>query len=133
MIAATPEEHVRQEILRHLVQFLGFPKSYIAVEKMLHVLPDTEQMSNRRLDIICYAKHRDEGMFPLLLIECKAISLSPKELRQVIGYNHFIKASFIALVNQTEKKLGWFNPQLNNYEFINYIPEYSELIKSIVY
>lgn len=131
-VSATPEEHVRQKTLQHLVQVLNFPKSLIAVEKSLSLL-QLKESSNRRSDIICYAKYPDGEMRPLLIIECKAVPISSKEIRQVIGYNYFLKASFIALVNQTEKKLGWVNPQVNDYEFIDYIPTYSELIKSVIY
>lgn len=133
-VPATPEEYVRQEILLHLVQ-LGFPSSCIAVEKELqsmpHIASNGGRLPDRRLDILCYAKREDnEGLHPLLLIECKAVPISAKELRQVIGYNHLLKASFIALVNQTEKKLGWFDPHLSDYKFVNYFPTYAELMNS---
>lgn len=135
-VAATPEEYVRQETLQLLVQHLGFPPSYIVVEKdfasMPHQLSNNKQRPERRADIICYTK-QGEGLSPLLLIECKAVPLGSKELRQVIGYNHFLKAPFIALTNQSEKKLGWFDPLLLDYKFIDYFPTYSELINSLCY
>lgn len=134
-VAASPEEFVRQETLHHLLQHCGFPSSCIVVEKDLKSMPHLStrgKLPERRADIICYAKIKNEGLHPLLLIECKAMPLSSRELQQVIGYNHLLKASFIALVNQKEKKLGWFDPELSNYKFVNYFPTFSELLHSIV-
>lgn len=133
-VAATPEEYIRQNTLRYLVECLEFPKASIAVEKDLSALTHSlETFPNRRADILCYSKKLSGELHPLLLIECKAVKITPKELRQIIGYNHFLKASFIALINQTEKKLGWFNSQISDYNFINYIPKYPELTKSLLH
>ena len=105
------------------------------MEKQLRLLPHlalADNLPERRADILCYSVRGNENaMNPLLLIECKAITLGEKELRQLIGYNHFVKAPFIALVNQNQQKMGWFNPTVNDYQFIDYIPQYQELINSI--
>jgi sulfur carrier protein ThiS len=124
-VKALPEEIVRQSILHHLINELGFPAGGIAVEKSLRQMPlQTEKHPPlRRADIICF--HRD---LPLLLIECKAVPLNSKSVRQVIGYNWFLKAPFIALVNQTEIRFGWYNKTQNEYQFTAHIPPYSELI-----
>ena len=135
-VAATPEEQVRQAVLRDLIEHLGFPSAYIGVEKELKSIPHLSnqgiQLPERRLDILCYAKMNEE-LHPLLLIECKAISCSSKDLNQVIGYNHLVKAAFIALVNQTEKKVGWFDEKSSEYKFVNYFPTYLELKSSVSY
>ena len=52
-------------------------------------------MPNRRVDIICY---EGKSLKPLLLSECKALSYKDKEFRQLLGYNYYIQASYIALV-----------------------------------
>lgn len=132
----TPEEMIRQKTLHYLIQSLGFPSSGILVEKELKSLPhlslSEEIPAQRRADILCFTA-RGEGLHPLLLIECKAVKITSKELRQVIGYNRLVKASFIALVNQKEEKLGWFDAQILDYKFIDYFPNYHELINSLVY
>ncbi|QLH36548.1 MAG: type I restriction enzyme HsdR N-terminal domain-containing protein [Parachlamydiaceae bacterium] len=132
-VAATPEEYVRQEILQLMLQ-LGYPSSYIAVEKDLAALsyaPKTLSFPDRRADIVCYTKQPSKGLRPLLIVECKAIPLTQKEISQVIGYNYLIKAAFIALVNQKERRLGWYDPSLSDYKFIDYIPSYTQLINSL--
>ncbi len=135
-VAATPEEFVRQEMLQLLTHSLGFSPSLIAVEKDFKLIPTTENqnmLSDRRVDIICYAKLFQESLHPLLVIECKAVPISSKELRQIIGYNHILKVPFIGLVNQNEKRLGWFDSILQDYKFINYFPKFNELVKSVNY
>ena len=75
---------------------LGYPPSLIVVErKMAELTALSAAIPNRRIDILCY-----EGgtLEPLLLIECKANSFGSKELRQLLGYNFFIAAKYIALV-----------------------------------
>lgn len=136
-VAASPEEFVRQETLHHLVRHCSFPCSGIVVERDIKSMPHLSLMDRklpeRRADILCYAKLQNEGLHPLLLVECKAVPLSTNEIQQVIGYNYLLKASFIALVNQEEKKLGWFDTQLSNYKFIDYIPSFLELTNSVIY
>jgi hypothetical protein len=129
--ASTPEEVVRQQALILLNQ-LGFPKEQIVIEKELKLLPHLQgiQVPERRVDLMCYCK-REVSLHPLFLIECKAIAFTDKEMRQLIGYNHFIKAPFVGLINQNQKKLGWFNAELGDYQFIDYFPSYKELILSI--
>lgn len=130
---ATPEEHIRQKTLQMLTQSLGFPPSGIVVEKELKLLPHLPSHvipPERRADILCYA-NKEGSMYPLLLIECKAVSITYREVQQVIGYNYFVKAPFIALVNQSEQRLGWYDSGKNDYQFINYFPSYLELFNSI--
>src|SRR5690349_17670706 len=96
-IKATPEEKVRQKWLHHFVHSLGFPKELIAVEKDLKDLPQlvAKEVPDRRVDILCYGRRVDSSFFPLLLVECKEKGGTfAKE--QVIGYNAFVQAPFVA-------------------------------------
>jgi len=121
-VAATPEELVRQTWLAHL-QERGFPLSLISVEKELGAV----SAPLRRTDILCYGKG-NEGLYPLLLIECKAVRLTKKAQNQAIGYNHFIKAPFLAVANAQEIQLGWRGAE--GYQFVNHLPSYEELTKA---
>lgn len=105
-LIATPEELVRQKILLYLIEELGYPAHAIAIEKKLSELPhlQDQKVPDRRLDILCY----ESGSYrPLLLIECKGVSLQEKMLSQVMGYNAFIGAPLICLANEGEFLLGW--------------------------
>jgi hypothetical protein len=113
-IAKTPEEKVRQSWLKRMIHDLGFPKELLAVEKDLKELPHLKEMPlpNRRADILCFAKgiHPEYSLFPLLLVECKKEDGSIEEAkRQVIGYNHYVKAYFIAVANEEECHVGFYD------------------------
>ena len=135
-VAATPEEAVRQQLLSLMVEELGFPSSLIAIEKKLELFPHIntkERLPDRRADIVCLAPniHKSHALYPLLVIECKAIPLNSKVLNQVVGYNHFLGAWFIAVANQNEIKFGWRSDRPGEYTYINRLPAYSELIAKI--
>jgi hypothetical protein len=107
-VAAAPEEIVRQLWIKKMTEELEYPPEFIAVEKELKTLPHlASQMAavpDRRVDIICFGKeiHPLYPLFPVLLMECKAEPLSQKALEQVIGYNAYVQASCVALVNDRE-------------------------------
>ena len=128
-VKATPEEQVRQQWIQRMVHLLGYPKELLVVEKGIGELPHlaATQVPNRRLDILCYGKVG--SLFPLLLIECKDLPLSEGALNQVIGYNHFVKAPFVATVNLREVQLGIFDEAKNQYQFCPFLPSYKELMQ----
>lgn len=137
-VSALPEECVRQRVLLHMINERGFPASLIAVEKSLRQLPhlvmaDLRQVPDRRADIICFAKNLKGcgDLYPLLTIECKAIKLSPRVISQVVGYNHFVQACFIAIVNQSEIRTGWYDKLQESYVFVDYLPSYHDLLSAI--
>lgn len=137
-VAALPEEIVRQRMLFHMIDHKGFPASLIAVEQSLKQLPSLTsnnrlKVPRRRADIICYAKDSVRGfsLTPLMIVECKSVKLMPAIMNQVVGYNHFVGSKFIAIVNQDEIRTGWFDPVKKDYEFVNYLPSYSELMATM--
>ncbi len=136
-VEAYPEEIVRQAILSRMIDDLGFPPSCIVVEKALKQMPHIslidQEVPDRRLDIACFAKgiHPHHELYPLLVIECKAIALTPQVIKQVVGYNYYLKSHFIAIANAEELRTGWFDAAQQNYQFVPYLPTYSELITSV--
>lgn len=95
-----PEEIVRQLLVCDMIGRFGFPRELVAIEKEIATLPHLQgrTLPKRRLDVICFAKLK-ETLYPLLLVECKAVPLSQKTLEQVFGYNYYVEASFIAIAN----------------------------------
>jgi hypothetical protein len=136
-VVSKPEEKIRQQLIQRLIHELGFPSSYLVLEKDLRMLPHLQmkgrQIPERRADIICFANdiHPQHALYPLLLIECKAVELSEKVVSQVTGYNHFVEAYFVAIANEKEIKTGWYDDEKGDYVFVNYLPRYEELIKSL--
>lgn len=87
-----PEEKVRQQVIVDLVS-QGFPRHLMSVEKQVSGL-------KRRLDLLCYGLFEGH-LYPLLLVECKAVRLTKAAERQVFGYNYYVRAPFVALVNDS--------------------------------
>jgi hypothetical protein len=119
---ANPEEIIRQSWLRKMVHELHYPKELLIVEKEIGQLPhlSTVSLPQRRIDILCYIK-REDHLFPLLLLECKDEPLSSEALTQVLGYNHFIEAPFVGILNLQQIHLK------GNDEEFNHLPSYNEL------
>lgn len=137
-VAALPEELVRQNLITYMIQDLGYPSHSLVLEQGLRGLPhlslsNQQKIPVRRADIICFAKdiHPDYALYPLLLIECKAVKLTAKVINQVAGYNHYLKARYIAIANQTEIQTGWYDPSEKKYLFVNHLPSYSELLQKL--
>jgi hypothetical protein len=127
-VEALPEEIVRQNVLSHMIQDLGFPPSLIMVEKGLMQLPgrNVKVPQIRRMDILCYAS-LDE-LFPLLLVECKAEEMTEKALQQAAGYNQIVKARFLAVASKGKIKTFWQEQQI--LKSVDFLPSYKELLQA---
>lgn len=135
-VTATPEEKVRQRLLQRMVVDLRYPKELLVVEKELGQLPHLEaekKLPDRRADILCFAKniHIHYALYPLLLIECKEGKIDSQAIDQVVGYNHFVKAFFLAVANPDGIQLGYYDKNAGAYRFIPYLPSYVELLNAI--
>ena len=90
-VILTPEEHVRQYIIQHLVS-LQYPLAMIAVEKTIMVGKLT-----RRFDIVVYNREHK----PWMLVECKApeVPVSEHTLHQLLNYHSTMKCGYWLLTN----------------------------------
>lgn len=134
-VERTPEEVIRQSLIKDMVERLAYPAPMVAVERELSTLPhlayeNSKNIPKRRADIIVFSKkiHPDHEFFPLLLIECKAVPLNEKFVGQVIGYNAFVKAPFICLANGMHILTGYFDQSQQGYRFESGLPEYNQLL-----
>jgi hypothetical protein len=127
-VPATPEELVRQHLIKKLIHHLGFPRHLIAVEKKLSELPHLQEtnLPSRRIDILCFAKdiHPRYPLYPLLLIECKEGVLKEDAYEQVLGYNHFIQSFYVAVAGKDEVKLIF--PKR-----LSFLPSYKDLLSEL--
>lgn len=110
----------------------GYPKSLLVVEKNIKdLVPSSIEggiIPDRRVDIVCFSP---KGHHPLLIVECKAERFHSDVLYQVIGYNKFIQASFIAIANPYRVLTGWYDQSKQQYQFIKTLPSYETLLKAI--
>lgn len=93
-IRLTPEEWVRQNFIRYLVESKGYPASLIAVEKKIMLGELT-----KRFDILVYSKDH----MPWMMIECKSMRtpLDPEVLHQVLRYNITVPVRYLVITNGT--------------------------------
>lgn len=137
-VAALPEEVVRQNLIHQMVEQLEFPMSHLALEVSLTNLPHLsshlqDQLPKRRADLIVFSKdlHPVHALYPLLLIECKAVPINAKTFRQVIGYNQFVGAYYLVVANQTSLYTGYYSTEKKEYEFFEGLPAYNFLKRHI--
>ncbi|MBS0653337.1 MAG: type I restriction enzyme HsdR N-terminal domain-containing protein [Verrucomicrobia bacterium] len=132
-VKATPEEIVRQSVLRKMVHDLGYPRELIAVEKEIgELVPlSTTSAPQRRIDIVCFKKNLSSGLQPLILIECKDEPFTQKAIDQVIGYNAFIKAPFLSVVSREGEVIGHWDELQQSYRFRRGFPGYQELLECV--
>lgn len=127
-VVATPEEIVRQKLLKKMVGSLAYPKALISVERSLAELCSAAvSVPYRRVDVVCFAK--EEGkLLPLLVIECKEKASDQQEaIAQVQGYNRFLQARFIAVASPDGEIFGYRT--LEGMSFLPFLPSYSELTR----
>lgn len=131
-LLATPEERVRCDLLARMVGELGYPASMLSIERALDQVPHlqgVDGLPDRRFDVVCFSSniHPSHALYPLLLVECKAVPLDRTVLTQVTGYNHYLQAYFVAVVNQDEIRVGWVDHDSGEYQYIQRLPSYPEL------
>ncbi len=94
-LVCTPEEEVRQQLIRHLVDDCGFPPFNLAVERQIAF-----GQLRKRFDLVAYGP---TGR-PLLLAECKAptAALDAEVWFQALVYNATLAAPWLLLTNGPE-------------------------------
>ncbi len=119
-VALTPEEWVRQNFARYLVEEKQFPGSLMAMEKGLQVAKRT-----KRTDIVIYSRSGN----PLVIVECKApeVKITPDVFDQIVRYNITLNANYLIVTNGLEHFCCQLSYSDNSYTFLKDIPEYSIL------
>ena len=100
----------------------GYPSQCIATEQQ--ILCNTINI-NRRTDILLYQKDHNQ-IHPLMLIECKAEKPNQEAIFQLIGYNNYLKARYIAL--GWKESFIYLDLHRNVPNWIRGIPKYSDLV-----
>ena len=116
-IILTPEEWVRQHVVRFLLDEKKYPKSLINVEKVLKV-----NGLRKRYDIVVY--NSDGSIF--VLIECKApeIKISQATFDQIARYNMTMKANYLMVTNGLNHYFCQMDFENEKYLFLRELPDY---------
>ena len=114
-VILTPEEWVRQHVVRYLIQVKGYPQSYINVEKVVKI----NQM-NKRYDVIVF----DPQGAIFLLVECKEpnVKITQNVFDQIARYNSSLNAQFLMVTNGLEHYYCQLDYLNKKYQFLADLP-----------
>lgn len=117
-VALTPEEWVRQNLLRLMVDVFAYPASRIAVERKVLVNRITQ-----RADVVVY----NGAGKPAIIAECKAssVKISEDTFLQAARYNLQLNVPFFVLTNGLEHYCMRRNG--NAFDFMDALPTTEEL------
>ena len=120
-IIITPEEWVRQHFVQYLINQKGYPRALIKLEGSLKF-----HGKARRSDILVFNPKGER----ILLIECKApsVKIDQRTFDQVARYNMVHKVTLLAVSNGLQHYYCRINFDEKNYQFIEELPDYAELI-----
>ncbi|MDZ4750579.1 MAG: type I restriction enzyme HsdR N-terminal domain-containing protein [Flavobacteriales bacterium] len=120
-LVLTPEEWVRQHLVRYLAEEKGYPSALISLEKLVSVngLP-------QRTDMVVH----DRTGSAIVVVECKApaIRIDQSVFDQAARYNASIKAPYLLVTNGLTHyfcKIDW---QTNGSQFLPDILHFNELL-----
>ena len=105
----TPEEKVRQEYIKHLVDEYGYSLDQMAQE--LKVNNSRRGQGKARADIVIWKskKDKDDGKSAFIVVECKAECVRIREEDYYQGYNYVSWAGASFFVTTNEKETKYFN------------------------
>ena len=116
-IILTPEEWVRQHVVRFLLEEKKYPKSLINVEKVLSV-----NGLRKRYDVVVF--NPDGSIF--VLVECKSpeIKTAQATFDQIARYNLALKAQFLMVTNGHNHYFCQMDFENEKYAFLKELPDY---------
>lgn len=119
-VSLTPEEWVRQNLLKYLTTELNYPISLVATEMSIRI-----HGLSRRCDLVVF----DRTARPVMLIECKApeVKLSQAVFDQVAHYNWHMKVPYLLISNGLQHYCASIDRQKQSFRLMDHIPDYAEL------
>lgn len=114
-VVLTPEEWVRQHMIRYLIEEKKYPQALLAVERGLEL-----NGLRKRFDLLAFNKNGQ----PQLLIECKSpdVELSRAVFEQIAVYNARYKVTLLLVTNGLQHIVVQYEHDFSNYVFLNEIP-----------
>lgn len=114
-VAYTPEEHVRQQFVQHLIHGLGYASSRLAIEKGF-----TINRRQKRWDI---AYHNRSGHWRVL-VEVKAahVPINQAVIDQVAQYNMALQIPYIIITNGLQHYCFYLDADAAQYRALKDLP-----------
>lgn len=121
-VVLTPEEWVRQHVIRYLVTEKKYPASLISVET-----PHKYIRMNKRSDVLVY----DRNGNTLMLVECKApdVVITQKVFEQVSVYNMTTQAVCLVVTNGMQHFCLAAGAGAKPAHYLDRMPDYAELLE----
>jgi len=122
-IKLTPEEWVRQNFLKYLIQEKKYSPNLMTVEMAFQL-----NKVKYRADIVSF----DKSGAPSLIVECKApdIQISQEHFNQITRYNYELKVKYLIVTNGIKHYCATIDYTNKTYQFLKSIPD-RELVHSI--
>lgn len=117
-IILTPEEWVRQHVVRFLLEEKQYPKSLINVEKVLFV-----NGLRKRYDVVVF---NPDGSIQIL-VECKApeVKITQMTFDQIARYNMTMKSTYLMVSNGLNHYFCQMDYENEKYDFQSELPDYN--------
>jgi hypothetical protein len=124
-VRLTPEEWVRQNFVKYLVNEGKYPPGLIGIEVMFVL-----NKLKRRVDILV---HNRQGK-PIMIVECKEpeVRIDDKVFDQIVTYNLGLKVPYIIVTNGMVHYACKLRPDSMSYEYLNVIPLYEEINSGLI-
>lgn len=118
-IQLTPEEWVRQHVVKFILEDKQYPKSHVNVEKIVKLNGLT-----KRYDAVVFQP--DGKIF--LLVECKApeVAITQNTFDQIARYNMQLDAKYMMVTNGLNHYFCQMDYEQQHYRFLPDIPQYSK-------
>lgn len=110
----TPEEWVRQHVIRFLIEQKGYSKSAINSEVVVEI-----NGMKKRADVVVFRKEK-----PFIIVECKApeISISEQVFDQIARYNLELDAAYLMVTNGLQHYYCQMDFENSRYNFLKELP-----------
>ena len=115
-VARTPEEEVRQQVIRWLHESCG-----VSLPRMTSEYGFTYNRRRYRADVLVF----DRALQPLLLVECKApgISLGAALVEQVLRYTRVLQVRYVLVTNGSTTHILQRRADGSGFEACDSVPE----------
>lgn len=123
-VRLTPEEWVRQNFVRYMIEEKGYPEGLLGIEVVFKLNKLT-----RRADIMAYSRTGN----PLLIVECKApgVPINKEVFTQIVSYNLKFRLNYIIVTNGINHYACISDWENNSWSFLDDIPSYEKITESV--
>lgn len=128
LIYITPEETVRQKVISYLINELSIPANMLTVEE--HISHYNEGIKKRADIIVRRYNKADDLFYPIAVVECKApnVFIGEKQQFQAFEYADYLDCDYVMVVNNDIAMCYKYNKDINEYELIDGLPNYSDML-----